>query len=150
MKEVRLTEDGYTIGQVVMMSGLTDRTIRNYISLGFLEGQKVDGQWRFSPVQLEAFFKHPSVRPSILAKKNAIVYDFLLETKKENEEICLVLDIPRGKKIRAMTFFCREISNENYQDIRFSYDGIDHAGRVILHGALEEVLRLVNAYRKSV
>ena len=47
-----LHDESYTIGQVVMMTGLTDRTIRNYLSLGFLEGEKPDGQWRFTAEQL--------------------------------------------------------------------------------------------------
>lgn len=150
MNEFHMAESNYTIGQVAMMSGLTDRTLRNYISLGFLEGEKIDGQWRFSPEQLEAFFKHPSVRPSVLAKKNATIYDFLAEEKRENEEICLVLDVPKGRKINAMTFFCREISNSDFENIHFSYDGVGNVGRVILRGKMEDVLRLVNAYRESV
>ena len=60
MNNELLHDETYTIGQVVMMTGLTDRTIRNYLALGFLEGEKQDGQWRFTAEQLEVFMRHPS------------------------------------------------------------------------------------------
>ena len=146
MNNELLRDDSYTIGQVVMMTGLTDRTIRNYLSLGFLDGEKQDGQWRFTAEQLEAFMRHPSVKPSISAKKNALIFDFLADTYNQEKEACLVLSIPKEDKTAAMTFFCKEISEGDYQDIRFSYDGFEHSGRIILRGSFSDVLRLSNAF----
>ena len=40
--------ENYTINDIAMMTGLTTRTIRNYIKLGILNGEKEDGVWRFS------------------------------------------------------------------------------------------------------
>lgn len=64
-----MQEKYYVINELVMFTGLTDRTIRNYLSSGILQGEKVDGMWRFTSDQVEEFVKHPAVRPSILAKK---------------------------------------------------------------------------------
>lgn len=74
------TADYYVINQVVMFTGLTDRTIRNYISSGILQGEKINGVWCFTPEQVEAFISHPSVRPSILAKNNGLVNDYYSKT----------------------------------------------------------------------
>lgn len=140
------TGNYYVIGHLVQFTGLTDRTIRNYISSGILQGEKVDGLWRFSPEQVEDFLRHPAVRPSILAKKNALVYDFLLDTKKSCSEICVILDLPGEDRESIAEFFCETICNGDYHNLRFSFDGVDKMPRVILKGETGEVLRLVNKY----
>lgn len=139
-------EEYYLINHVVMFTGLTDRTIRNYIATGILQGEKVNGQWRFTPEQVDSFVRNPLVRPSILAKNNSLVYDFLLEDKKTKQEICMVLDIPDGSKAAIAEFFCSHITNGNYHDIKFSFDGVAKMARVIVKGDADEVLRLVNEY----
>ena len=73
----------YLISHLVLSTGLTDRTIRNYIASGILQGEKINGLWHFTPEQVEHFLRHPAVRPSILAKNNGLVYDFLLYTRKQ-------------------------------------------------------------------
>lgn len=141
-----LMNDSYTISQVAMMTGLTDRTIRNYLSLGFLEGEKPDGQWRFTAEQLGSFMRHPSVKPSISAKKNGRIYDFLADTRNHDNDVCLVLDVSKERRTEVMVFFCKEISNGNYQNIHFSFEEVDPIGRVILRGSFPDVLRLCNTY----
>ena len=54
----------YTLGHLVMFTGLTDRTLRSYIKLGFLEGEKINGLWHFTPEQVEKFIENEAVRPS--------------------------------------------------------------------------------------
>ncbi len=64
-------EKSYLIQDLVLMTGLSDRTIRSYIASGFLRGEKANGAWRFTLEQVESFVRHPAVRPGILAKQNA-------------------------------------------------------------------------------
>ena len=136
----------YLISHLVLATGLTDRTIRNYIASGILRGEKIDGLWHFTPEQVEEFIRHPAVRPSILAKNNGLVYDFLLNDRKTEPEVCVILDIPGAEKKNLAEFFCYRISEGNYQNIRFSFDGVTDTSRVILKGETAEVLRLVNEY----
>ena len=136
----------YVIGHLVQITGLTDRTIRNYISRGILEGELINGVWHFTAEQVERFVRHPSVRPSILAKKNALVYDFLLDTKKDTQKICVILDLPGADEKTVAEYFGYTISNGDYHDIRFSFDSVATVPRVILRGDTTEVLRLVNGY----
>ena len=49
----------YLISHLVLMTGLTDRTIRNYISSGILQGEKINGLWHFTAEQVEQFICHP-------------------------------------------------------------------------------------------
>lgn len=136
----------YLISHLVLMTGLTDRTIRNYISSGILQGEKINGLWHFTADQVEQFICHPAVRPSILAKQHSCVYDFLLNNKKENCEACMILDFPGKDKKEIAEYFGYRISNEDFQKIHFSFDGVASTPRIILKGDTTEVLRLVNGY----
>lgn len=147
MKEYSAEGNYYTINHVVMFTGLSDRTIRNYINLGFLKGEKINGLWHFTPEQVNEFLVHPSVRPSILAKNNSLVYDFLLDNKKTEHESCIILDIPTDNAKDTSEFFCYEISNGDYKNIRFSFDCVKgNTPRVILKGNTKDVMGLVNKY----
>lgn len=142
-------ETFYGMGQLALMTGLTDRTLRSYLASGLLQGEKVDGSWRFTPEQVEALIRHPAVRPSILAKHNGLVYDFLLNTGKPAEELCVILDIPGGGKQETADFFCREITGGGHQNLRFFFDGVGKGSRVILTGEAAGILGLLNAYSRS-
>ena len=41
-------EKYYTLNEVAMMTGLTTRTLRNYLKMNVLKGEKVDGVWKFT------------------------------------------------------------------------------------------------------
>ena len=146
MRDTSDTGNYYNINSIVMISGLTDRTIRSYISSGILEGEKINGLWHFTPEQVEAFLRHPAVRPSILAKNNGMVYDFLLEDKKQNQETCIILDLPGADEKETAEFFCYAINNGDYSDLQFRFDSVSGTPRIILRGAPAQVLALVNAY----
>ena len=143
------TGNYYLISHLVRITGLTDRTIRNYISSGILRGEKINGLWHFTPEQVESFICHPAVRPSILAKHNAAVYDFLLDSKKSACETCMILDIPGRNEKEIAEYFCYRINNEGFQKISFSFDSANGVSRIILKGRTEDVLRLVNDFMKD-
>lgn len=141
------TGNYYCIKHITLFTGLSDRTIRNYISLGLLKGEKINGLWHFTPEQVEDFIRHPAVRPSILAKRNSLVYDFLIENKRQQSECCIILDLPGDDKKKIAEFFCYRISNGDFHNINFSFDAVEGTPRVILKGGTEEVLGLVNEWR---
>ena len=144
-----ITGHYYLISHLTLCTGLTDRTIRKYISMGILQGEKINGLWHFTPEQVDEFIRHPAVRPSIQAKHHGLIYDFLLETKKPAAEICMILDLPGKDRKDVAEFFCYQITNNGYQHIHFSFDGVGSVPRVILKGDPDEVLRLVNAYQQE-
>ena len=147
MKDTDATGNYYNIRAVAMITGLTDRTIRNYISLGLLQGEKINGLWHFTPEQVEAFLRHPAVRPSIQAKKNAIVYDFLLESRRREPEACMILDLPGCDQKETAEFFCYAInSGKEFYNLRFSMDTVNETPRIILKGPTHQILALVNQY----
>lgn len=149
MDNFEMKEEMYTINHITLFTGLSDRTIRNYISLGFLQGEKINGMWHFSPEQVESFLRNPAVRPSIVAKNNALIYDFLLDSKKQEPQCCIVLDMPDEDRKKIAEYFCYSISNGNYRNIYFSFDSVDGTPRVILKGYTKDVLELVNNWENK-
>ena len=139
----------YLIRHLVLATGLSDRTIRNYISSRILQGEKINGLWHFTPEQVECFICHPAVRPSILAKQHSAVYDFLLDDKKNSCETCMILDLPGKSKKDIAEYFCYRISNEDFQNVHFSFGGVASVPRIILSGDVTEVLRLVNGFTQE-
>lgn len=139
----------YLIRHLVLFTGLSDRTIRNYIASGILQGEKINGLWHFTPEQVDAFLHHPAVRPSILAKRNAVVYDFLLDTGKTACEACIILDLPGRSEKEVSEHFCYRINTKETANIHFSLHDTATGPRIILKGNAAEVLRLVNEYAQG-
>lgn len=138
----------YTMSHLTQFTGFTDRTLRSYLAKDILQGEKINGVWHFTEEQLDAFFRHPAVRPGIQAKNNAIVYDFMLDSQKQDSRICIILDLPNADRDAVSAYFCQAITGGSFHDLRFSFDGIDMP-RVILSGSPEQVLSLVNSYKST-
>ncbi len=141
------SETLYVINHLTRFTGLSDRTIRNHLAQGNLKGEMINGMWHFTAEQVTDFVSHPAVRPGIVAKNNSLVYDFMMETKRESPQTCMILDLPGADRKELTEYFCYTITNGDYSNIRFTFDGVGATPRVILSGDMEEVLRLVNGYR---
>lgn len=144
-----MEEELYLISHITLITGLSDRTIRNYIASGILKGEKINGIWHFTPEEVDTFIKNPAVRPSIVAKNNSVVYDFMLNNSKKEEETCVILDLPKCDIKETAEFFCYGISNGDYKDINFSFDGNYKTPRIILRGKPSDVIGLIGDYYKS-
>ena len=139
----------YNINQVAAITGLTTRTLRNYLKMDILQGEKIDGNWTFTEENLTDFLNDPAVRQSISAKQLAVVYDFLADTYKKTNRVCTILDFPvseeEAREIAA--FFCQEITQRGH-DIEFRFIQGRHLARFILSGAEDMVTDLLSAYYK--
>ena len=137
----------YTIADVVEITGFSDRTIRHYISQNTLLGEKINGAWRFSAEQLGDFMNDPNVLPGIRAKKNAIVYDFLLQNRRNESEMCLMVDLPGRDSQAVSSFFCDAINAAGNAELHFSFDSLGgQTPRVILKGQPQQVLKLMEQF----
>ena len=82
----------YNINELAVISGFTTRSLRNFITIGHLKGEKIDGIWQFTPEEIDEFLSNPNVMPGIKSKTNAVVYDFMADTEKKTNRICSILD----------------------------------------------------------
>jgi len=90
---------------------------------------------------------NPNVLPGIRAKKNALIYDFLLQNHRSEQELCLIADLPGEDSQAVSSFFCEAINAGGYGSIRFSFDSLGgQTPRVILTGQPDEVLTLIQHF----
>ena len=129
------------------MTGLTDRTIRNYIKAGLLTGEKTDGIWKFTVEDYCKFIVDKNVALSLRAKKNGVVYDFLLDDKKKAREICSVLDFPAGleEAMEISAYFCGAV-NESDKKLSMNFEHKGANARVILSGDADEVAKIISRF----
>ena len=146
MNDTSATGNDYTLGHLALFTGLTDRTLRNYLASDILQGEKINGVWHFTPEQAQALIAHPTARAAILAKKNAIIYDFLLNAYKASNQCCLILDLPQADDQSTIEYFCDSINHGDFHDLQFSFDSISGMPRVILRGPSQQILALANGY----
>ena len=138
----------YTMNNIAMMTGFTTRTLRNYLRQEILKGEKVDGAWRFSEEEYEAFLTHPAVKPGIRAKQNAIVNDFLLLNAKKENRTCVILDIctEREEAKQAAAFFCERIKEQEDEELQFGMEWHKKNMRIILSGTENAVKEIMKRY----
>lgn len=137
----------HNLNEIAMITGLTTRTLRNYLKQNLLTGEKVDGNWSFTDEELEAFVSNPAVKQTIKAKRNAVVYDFLSDPFKKGNRICTILDLPVSDEeaLETANFFCSLI-NKGGSDITFKYNQEKGFSRFILSGSEDQVVDFMKAY----
>ena len=144
-------QDMYTINHVALMSGLSTRTIRNYMKMGFIEGEIINGMWHFSAEAVGEFFGNSNVAPAIRAKRNALIFDFLADDFKQRDEMCTVIDeVATLEEANAMSeFFCDAINRDWQGVIHFGFSFNGTRARVILTGPEDAVQQLLTCYRDA-
>lgn len=136
----------YTLEQLSMLTGLTTRTLRNYLKAGLLQGSKDTGIWTFTQQQVTEFLCHPSVRPSIQAKHHAIVYDFLARQDNSEHEMCILLERSVGEsQAKGLAdFFCQAANRLSHIRFAFSYES--GKARYILKGREADVRQMMKEF----
>ncbi len=137
----------YNLNEIAMITGLTTRTLRNYLKMDLLKGEKINGNWSFTEEELDGFMSHPAVKQAIAAKRNAVVYDFLSDPFKKGNRICTILDLPvsDAEAMETAAFFC-DLINKNGSDIVFKYNQEKGFARFILSGSEDQVADFMKAY----
>ena len=141
----------YTLNDLALMTGLTTRTLRNYLKMGLLRGERIDGIWNFTEEEIAEFFDNPYVISGVQAKNRAIVFDFLEQNKKQHNEICTIIDLyieqKEAKEISG--FFCEKVGKRNEERIKVTCERNGAYLRVILRGPDDSVMEILNAYYHS-
>lgn len=129
----------YTIGEVAKMSGLTTRTIRNYLAEGQIHGEKKDGKWVFTDADFEDMLKNPYVESAIKAKNNAPLFDFIRDDEKTVNSVCIIIDrrVNGGEEQALVERIC-DLVNAS-QGVEFRYFKKNRNVRIILTGREEQV-----------
>ena len=135
----------YDINNLSLITGLTDRTLRNYLSMGILKGEKQEGKWLFTEEQVDEFISHPAVTPSLKAKRNALIYDFLAENSSNNRLITVLqINADKNRAGEISEFFCNKMKSMKNADFSFTYE--KGRAQVILKGDEDEVSKAMTEY----
>ena len=135
-------KDTYTINEIAQMTGLTTRTIRNYLNDGHVSGEKIDGKWVFTVEDFEAMLENPYVEQAIKAKNNAPVFDFLNADKKSGNSVCMIID--RCISDEEAMQLCYKMSDlvEESKKVEFRLEKKEKNLRIVLAGPEEEVKKI--------
>ncbi|MBK1810701.1 helix-turn-helix domain-containing protein [Clostridium sp. YIM B02505] len=128
----------YTVEDIANMTGLTTRTIRNYLKDGSLEGKKIGGQWRFNMKNIEKLFNNGNVSKDIQDDKKQQVLDFIDGVNTDmngNIQICTIVDyycdnIESAKQMSDKLIMVINHSNEAVQSgAKYSYEYVEKEGK---------------------
>lgn len=138
-----LDEKLYTVADVAQVTGLTSRTIRNYLKDGTLTGQKIGVQWRFTEDEIKKLFSRQSPGQR---SPSQIVRGFLGEQDRARAEACVLFDFPDISELEGMELYqkmqeicCGEVGSMSYE-----YHEESRLLRVALSGDAEAVMDLLD------
>lgn len=128
----------YTVEDVAKITGLSTRTIRNYLKDGKLQGKKVGVQWRFTEDNIKELFSFGDISDSMHEARHQMVLDFLQKKKIEEPEACAIYAIPCSSGEQAQDLcqpvleFVNRIKSQG--KLNFSFQYLDGAARFYLVG----------------
>mgnify|MGYP003291945054 CR=1 FL=1 len=139
----------YSINDVAEMTGFTTRSLRNFIQMGFLDGEKIDGVWQFTAEEYEKFISNPNVSAGLKSKENMVVFDYLSDSEKENNRACVILDL-KVHTVEEMTeisdYFCGAVSNVESGRFELKISKRKDYVRIILTGAEDLVSGIMKGW----
>lgn len=75
------------------MTGLTERTIRNYLKNGKLQGKQIGAQWRFTEDDIKRLFEDVTVTNNVAQNNHDRVFEFLKHDPKPDTG-AVVINVP--------------------------------------------------------
>lgn len=137
-----LDEKLYTVADVAQVTGLTSRTIRNYLKDGTLTGQKIGVQWRFTEDEIKKLFSRQSPGQR---SPSQIVRSFLGEQDRTRAAACVLFDFPGISELEGMELYQRmqELCCEGVSSMSYEYHDESRLLRVALSGDTEAVMDLL-------
>lgn len=142
----------YTVADVAEITGLTSRTIRNYLKDGTLHGRKIGVQWRFTEDDINGLFQEADFSQKLTKAEDNLVADFLKEGIREKEMICLIFDIPdireevwntKLKEIRQM------INRERDIQFAWQYENISRMLRIVMVGEPKKAKDMLDKVKRG-
>ena len=128
-----LDEKLYTVADVAQVTGMTSRTIRNYLKDGTLTGQKIGVQWRFTEDEIKKLFSRQAPGQSSPAQ---VVKGFLGEQERQKAAFCALLDFPGVTELEGMELYrkLQEERGEGISSMSYEYHDEGQLLRIAVSG----------------
>ena len=154
-----IMEKLFTVDNIAEMTGLTSRTIRNYIADGRLKGRKIGSQWRFTEADVESLFSAGTATRSAAPAGDAptesgTVGEFLAAKHDEGIAVCAVVDYPTGdqdapKAVMQMLETAAEDYDDDELQIAYEWMAEKGVGRFTFTGDIDPVSKMIKVIRKK-
>ena len=121
-------EKYYTISDIAKLTRLTDRTIRNYLANGSLNGKKVGGQWRFTKDDIKSLFSDNKFEDDMKNKTEKSIHSYYNNQLEflDNNKCCQIIDVIIENKEERMKMFAEikqlNKSTDEKENITFIYE----------------------------
>ncbi len=144
----------YTVEDVAQMTGLTSRTIRNYLADGRLTGRKVGAQWRFTEENISAIFTEADARQPVRSAAADEVQNFLNPQSRSSVTVCSVVDYP-AESSDAIAPLVQKLTDQ-YQgfgsdtlSFACEFDDVNSIARFTIIGEIAQVAKMIKTIRKD-
>jgi len=143
----------YTVEDVAQMTGLTSRTIRNYLADGRLTGRKVGAQWRFTEENIFAIFTDASTARTSKGAADD-VQAFLKPQSRSSVSVCSVIDCP-AESSDAVAALVQKLTDQyngfGDSSLKFNYtfDEEHSVARFTIIGEIAMVAKMIKTIRKD-
>lgn len=139
-----MTKDFYSINELSTITGFTTRSLRNFIKMDFLKGKKIEGEWQFSPEQIENFLLNSNIKQGIKSKQNSVVYNYLLNEELQKNNICTIIDLTLSANEReSLSEKICQIINDSGAQVEFRFFSQKDKTRFIIAGEKDFVKQLL-------
>jgi excisionase family DNA binding protein len=140
-----LDEKFYTVADVARVTGLTSRTIRNYLKDGTLRGQKIGVQWRFTEDEVKKLFSRQTPGCSSPAQ---VVRGFLGQETQKGASFCVLLDVPgvseeEGRRLYQQMEQTGQNGQAGITAMSYEYHDEGQLLRIAVSGEAEVVMDLL-------
>ncbi len=112
-----LGEKDYTVADVAEFTGMTGRTIRNYLKDGTLTGTKIGVQWRFTEEDIRRLFHKESF---VIETPTQHVRNFMSGTDASEDRMCSVIDLADHDEETGLAL--EEKIRKKDEDIKISHE----------------------------
>lgn len=144
IQEHNLTKDFYSINELSTITGFTTRSLRNFIQMDFLKGKKIEGEWQFSPEQIENFLLNSNIKQGIKSKQNSVVYNYLLNEELQKNNICTIIDLTLSTNEReSLSEKICQIINDSGAQVEFRFFSQKDKTRIIIAGEKDFVKQIL-------
>ena len=133
----------YKLDDLILMLGVSERTLRRHISKGILLGTKVGGVWRFSEEQLKAYFDNSLISEEFKRSGNRDIVDFMNGSRDiKIKNACLIIDKKELSTINKSKIVMH--SNKINKPFEFKYHKNKSFHRFVLIGDIESITEFSN------
>lgn len=138
-----LDEKLYTVADVATVTGMTSRTIRNYLKDGTLSGTKIGVQWRFTEEDIKKLFHRETlshVTPGVMVKS------YMSDISPMEKKALVVVDLPNvaeSEGIGILSRIKKEASGSNV-DLSHEYHPESKSFRIVCTGDFNAVKGIID------